>query len=71
MTYALPEKPVDPKPRYVEVTDRDEIAAITRGGLGDPIGGRVESEDGEWTVSWFATAHSLAQYRKQAVNFDV
>lgn len=44
------------KPRLVLVTDRDEIAAIERNGLTDPIGGKV----GE---SWWAYAWSLARYR--------
>ena len=64
--------PPEPKVRYVEVTDPDEIAAIQRNGLGDPIGG-VEAGITSTTTAlgsrWFATADSLAQYRQRA--FDV
>ena len=64
MTYEVPPAPADPKPRYVEVTDPDEIAAIKRGGLRDPIGGYNGDE------RWWATADSLVQYR-QSKQFDV
>lgn len=64
MTYTVPPKPEDPKPRYVEVTDLDLISAIQRGALTDPIGGEVNGK-------WYAEAHSLRQFRGLPVEFDV
>ncbi len=62
--YRVPDKPKPPKQRYIVVTDPDEIEAIKRAGLRDPIGGFLNGQ-------WFAEAHSLAQYRRQPVDFDV
>jgi hypothetical protein len=63
-SYRVPDAPRPPKRRYVVVTDPDEIEAIKRAGLRDPIGGCLNGQ-------WFAEAHSLAQYRKQPVEFEV
>lgn len=65
MTYTVPPKPAEPKPRYVEVTDSYEKEAVERGGLRDPIG--MFDKDGR---CW-AEAHSLAQFRGQPVEFVV
>ena len=54
--YTVPPKPLPPKTRLERVTDADEIAAIERSGLGDPIGGHFDGV-------WYATASSLEQYR--------
>ena len=63
MTYTVPPPKASPKPRYVEVTDPGEIAAIQRAGLSDPIG---ECREGRW----YATVHSIRQYRGEPVEFD-
>ena len=65
MTYTVPPKPAEPKPRYVRVTDPVEIDAIIGAGLRSPIGGK--DADGQW----WAEAHSLAQFRGQPVEFNV
>jgi hypothetical protein len=76
VTYTVPPKPAEPKPRYVRVTDPAEIEAIQRAGLRDPIG-RPEFEkhrEGPYevqTIIWYAEAHSLAQFRGQPVEFTV
>ncbi len=64
MTYTVPPKPAEPKPRYVRITDPAEIEAVQRADLRAPIGKCVDGQ-------WFAEAHSLAQYRKQPVEFTV
>jgi hypothetical protein len=65
--------PPEPKVRYVEVTDPDEIAAIQRGERGSPIGDYAflpsHTPGGVKRIHWFATADSLAQYRQH--KFDV
>jgi hypothetical protein len=63
--YVVPPKPADPKQRYVRVTDPDEINAVIRSGLRDPIG--AIGPDGVV----YAEAHSLAQFRGQNVEFTV
>ncbi len=65
MTYTVPPKKPDPKPRYVRVTDADEIAAMLDGNLRAPIG-KID----EHGVAW-AEDHSLRQHRKQPVEFNV
>jgi hypothetical protein len=65
MTYTVPPKKPDPKPRYVQVTDPAEIEAIQRNGLGDPIG--MVANDG----TAYAEYHSLRQFRGLPVEFDV
>ncbi len=45
------------KPRLVEVTDPEEIAAVARGDWCDPLGGEFEGR-------WLADANTLANYRK-------
>lgn len=65
MTYTVPPKPAEPKPRYVRVTDPAEIEAIIASGFRSPIG--WGDKDGQW----WAEAHSLAQYRGQPVEFNV
>jgi len=70
MTYTVPPKKPDPKPRYVLVTDPLEIEAIQRGGLRDPIGGRMNPEAHAVGI-WYAEVHSLAQFRGQPVEFVV
>ena len=64
MTYTVPPKKPDPKQRFVRVTDPDEIRAIERNCLDSPIGAFMDG-------AWWAEAHSLAQFRKQHVTFDV
>ena len=64
MTYTVPPKPTPPKQHFVRVTDIAEIEAIQRCDIRSPIG---MCKDG----NWWAEAHSLAQYRKRAVQFDV
>jgi hypothetical protein len=64
LAYRVPDKPRPPKQRYVVITDADEIEAVKRSGLRDPIGGLI---DGKWYAEW----HSLMQYRKKSVEFDV
>lgn len=74
MTYTVPDKPAEPKPRYVRVTDPAEIEAIKRAGLRDPIGGPhwEKSADGSTQfIAWYAEVHSLAQFRGQPVEFNV
>lgn len=61
MTYTVPPKPLPPKTRLERVTDADEIAAIERSGLGDPIGDYFDCEDGSRV--WYSTADSLRQFR--------
>ncbi len=65
MTYTVPPKKTDPKPRLVRVTDPAEVEAVQRSALRDPIG--IVDSDGTALVE----AHSLAQYRKQPVEFVV
>jgi len=62
--YRVPDAPRPPKKRYVVVTDPAEIEAVKRAGLRDPIGGLIEGK-------WYAEAGSLAQWRKQRVEFDI
>jgi hypothetical protein len=62
--YRVPHKPRPPKQRFVPITDADEIEAVKRSGIRDPIGGMI---DGKWYAEW----HSLMQYRKKPVEFDV
>lgn len=64
MTYTVPPKPAEPKPRYVRVTDPAEIEAIKRAELRDPVGGCVDGV-------WYAEAHSLQQWRMLPVEFVV
>lgn len=64
MTYQVPPRPPEPKPRMVRVTDPVEIKSIQRNGLRDPIGATVNGE------TW-AESHSLAQFRGQPVEFNV
>lgn len=64
MTYQVPPKPADPKPRYVIVTDPLEIAAMQRADLRDPIG--AIATDGTAYAEW----HSLRQFRGQPVEFN-
>jgi hypothetical protein len=67
MTYTVPTKPADPKPRLVRVTDAGEIEAIQRCGFADPIGVSI-TECGH--QSWFAEADSLRQYRERLALAD-
>ncbi len=46
----------DRKHRLVEVTDTDEIAAIIRGDITDPIGGEIDGK-------WYAERRTLNAYR--------
>lgn len=69
MTYTVPPKPTPPKQHFVRVTDLVEIEAMQRSALRDPIGMLVQFNADE--PEWWAEAHSLAQYRKRAVQFDV
>jgi hypothetical protein len=62
--YQVPPAPVPPKKRYLRVDDPAEIAAIMLPGLRSPIG---EVRHGE---CW-AEAMSLAQFRRQPVEFVV
>lgn len=62
--YRVPDKPRPPKQRFVPITDADEIEAVKRSGIRDPIGGMI---DGKWYAEW----HSLMQYRRKPVEFDV
>jgi len=62
--YKVPDKPRDPKQRFVRVTDPLEIAAIQHAGLKSPIGA-IRSGD------WWAEYHSLCQYRGIHVEIDV
>ena len=48
------------KPHYVIVTRHEEIAAINRGGLIDPIGGK-------WGEIWIALKGSLQSFRKRSL----
>lgn len=66
--YTIPPPKADAKPRYVRVTDPVEIEAIQRAGLRDPIGAQY-TLDG--ATSWYAEAHSLAQFRNQPVEIVV
>lgn len=61
--YRVPDKPRPPKQRFVVVTDPDEIEAIKRAGIRDPIGGLIE---GKWYAEW----HSLQQYRRKPVEIE-
>lgn len=63
MTYQPPPKPAEIKPRYVEVTDAGEIAAIKRNEYGDPIG-HVSCG------KWYAETRSLRQYRERITLAD-
>lgn len=54
--YTVPPKALPPKTRLERVTEPNEIAAIERNGLGDPIGGHFDGV-------WYATADSLKQFR--------
>lgn len=65
MTYSVPPKKPDPKPRYVKVTDPVEIDAIIGAGIRSPIG--MQDSDGVW----WAEVHSLRQFRGQPVDFNV
>lgn len=60
MNYQVPPKPAEPKPRYIEVTDPAEIAAIQDSGLRSPIGMCVDGK-------WYAEANSPAQFRGKPV----
>lgn len=62
--YVPPPPAVEPKPRYVVVTDELEILAIARGSLKDPIGQCVNG-------TWYATENSLRQFRGLPVEFTV
>jgi hypothetical protein len=64
MTYTIPDKPAEDKPRYVVVTDMAEIEAIQRCDLKSPIG---MCKDGQW----YAETRSLAQFRGQDVEIEV
>jgi len=64
MTYTIPPKKLDPKQRLVVVTDPLEIAAMEHNDLRAPIGGCYNGQ-------WYATEHSLAQFRGKPVEFDV
>jgi hypothetical protein len=57
--YQVPAANCDSKPRYIVVTEADEIRAIQRNGWGDPDG-----KFDEITQQWVATAHSMQQYRE-------
>jgi len=69
MTYQVPPKPAEPKPRYVRVTDPAEIAAINRNDLRAPIA--TTYFDSEGRITYWAEAHSLAQFRGHPVGFNV
>lgn len=62
--YKIPDEPKPPMPRMVPVSDPEEILAIQRAGLRDPIGV-------EYQGTWFAEAFSLKQYRKEPVEIEV
>jgi hypothetical protein len=62
--YRVPDKPKPPKQRYVVVTDPDEIEAVKRAGLRDPVGGLIDGK-------WYAEAFTLAQYRRKKVEIEV
>lgn len=62
--YIVPPKPTPPMQRFVPVTDEAEIAAIIQSGMQSPIG---KYESGQW----WAEVHSLRQFRRQPVEFDV
>ena len=64
LAYRVPDKPRPPKQRFVPITDAEEIEAVKRSGIRDPIGGMI---DGKWYAEW----HSLMQYRRKPVEFDV
>lgn len=54
----------DRKHRLVQVTDADEIAAIERGDLTDPIGGPIHGFEGNQAVTrWYAERATLDAYR--------
>ena len=63
MTYTVPAKPDDPKPRYAEVTDLDLISAIQRGAFADPIGHEHEGK-------FYCEVNSLRQYRERLALAD-
>ena len=65
MTYQVPAAPVDPKGRYVVVTDAAEIAATIRNDTPDCPDG--ECRDGVW----YATLDSLRKFRGQPVEIEV
>jgi len=67
VTYQPPPKEQPPKPRYVRVTDPNELVAIERSGFIDPIGYVEHTESG--TIGW-ATADSLRQYRERIALAD-
>ena len=46
------------KPHMVPITDPDEITAIERNGLTDPIGGLIDG-------TYYAYAWSIERWRKQ------
>lgn len=73
MTYTVPPKPAEPKPRYVRVSDPAEIEAIKRSGLRDPIGycHMLQDQNGAIEEACWAEAHSLAQFRGHPVEFVV
>lgn len=62
--YRIPEPVQDQKPRFIRITDPEEIAAMLRGDMDSPIGD-------EYAGAFFAEAHSLAQYRKETVEIAV
>jgi hypothetical protein len=64
VTYTVPPAPKHAKPRFVRVTDAAEIAAIEASDFRAPIG---KCENGVW----YAEAMSLAQFRRQPVEFVV
>lgn len=62
--YRIPVKALDPKQRYVVVTDPEIIEAIKRAGLKDPVGGFLNGQ-------WFAEAFTLKQYKNEQQEIDV
>jgi hypothetical protein len=64
MKYVIPPAPVDPKHRYVRVTDPAEIAACIRNELKDPDGQEIGGE-------WFATLGSLRKFRGEQQEIEV
>lgn len=62
--YKIPDILKDPAVRMVPVNDPEEILAIQRAGMCDPIGI-------EYAGTWFAETFSLKQFRKLDVDIEV
>lgn len=68
MNYRVPDKPADPKQRFVVITDQLEIESIQRNGLRDIIG--YGHQDSSGAITWYGESNSVDQFRGKPVEFN-